>query len=186
MSADRMPPLAEEALTEAQREAAEEFKSARGVGVFGPFVPLLRSPELLRNASAMGQHLRYRSSLPHKLSELVILLIARQWTQQVEWHIHCPEALKAGLSPAIAQAIAEGRRPDRMDEQETIVWEFCRELHTNRSVCDSTYDKARALFGEQGVVDLCGLNGYYTLIAMTMNVARTPTSDGSEPLESLS
>jgi 4-carboxymuconolactone decarboxylase len=185
MSVDRMPPLADDTLTEEQRDAAEEFESARGTKVFGPFVPLLRSPELLRNASATGLHLRYRSSLPLKLSEMVILLIARQWTQQVEWHIHHPAALKAGLSPAIADAIAEGRRPDRMEEQETIVWEFCRELHTNRAVCDATYEKALASFGEQGVVDLCGLNGYYTMIAMTMNVARTPTGDGSEPLKPL-
>ncbi|GIL41799.1 carboxymuconolactone decarboxylase family protein [Roseiterribacter gracilis] len=185
MSADRMPPLADETLTDAQRAAAKEFAASRGVQLFGPFVPLLRSPELLSNASAMGQHLRYRSSLPLKLSELVILLIARQWTQQVEWQIHHPAALKAGLSPAIAQAIAEGRRPDGMDEQESAVWEFCRELHTNRAVCDSTYATALSLFGEQGIADLCGLNGYYTLLAMTMNVARTPTSDGSTPLKPL-
>src|SRR4051812_45324082 len=112
MSADRMPPLVDDTLSEEQRGAAAEFQSARGLNVFGPFVPLLRSPELLKNASAMGQHLRYRSSLPHRLSEMVILLISRQWTQQVEWHIHHPAALKAGLAPAIADAIAEGRRPD--------------------------------------------------------------------------
>src|SRR6202000_844407 len=105
--------------------------------------------------------------LPLKLSELVILLIARLWTQQVEWQIHYPAALKAGLSRAIADAIAEGRRPDRMDEQETTVWDFCRELQDNHAVSDATYAQAVALFGEQGVVDLCGLNGYYTMLAMT-------------------
>jgi 4-carboxymuconolactone decarboxylase len=146
---------------------------------------LLRSPELLRNASAMGLHLRYRSSLPHKLSEMVILLISRAWTQQVEWQIHHPAALKAGLSPAIVDAIAEGRRPDAMDAEETIVWEFCRELRDNHAVSDATYAQALAAFGEHGITDLCGLNGYYTLIAMTMNVARTPTEDGSAPLKPL-
>jgi 4-carboxymuconolactone decarboxylase len=185
MSTDRMPPLADQDLTEDQRDAAEEFESARGAKVFGPFVPLLRSPELLRNASAMGLHLRYRSSLPHKLSEMVILLISRAWTQQVEWQIHHPAALKAGLSPAIADAIAEGRRPDAMDAEETIVWEFCRELRDNHAVSDATYAQALAAFGEHGITDLCGLNGYYTLIAMTMNVARTPTEDGSAPLKLL-
>lgn len=185
MSADRMPPLAEQQMTPAQREAAAAFEAARGARLFGPFVPLLRSPELLRNASTMGEHLRYRSSLPLKLSEMVILLVARQWTNQVEWQIHHPHALKAGLAPAIADAIAEGRRPASMDEQEETVWEFFRELHGNRAVSDATYDRALALFGEQGIADLCGLNGYYTLLAITMNVARTPTSDGSTPLQPL-
>jgi 4-carboxymuconolactone decarboxylase len=184
-STDRLPPLAEETLSDAQRAARADFEESRGVPLFGPFVPLLRSPELLSNASSMGQHLRYRSSLSHKLSEMVILLVARAWSQQVEWAIHHPIALRAGLAPDLAQAIADGRRPDNMDAQEAIVWEFCRELRDNRAVSDATYARALAAFGEQGVVDLVGLNGYYTLLAMVMNVARTPTDDGTAPLPPL-
>lgn len=179
--AERLPALAPEALTEAQKAAAAEFQELRKTEVFGPFVPLLRSPELLRAANRMGLHLRYRSSLPLRVSELVILLVAREWSQPVEWHIHHPIALKAGLDPAVADAVAEGRRPERMADEEAAAWDFATELHRNKGVSDPTYARARAAFGEQGVVELAGICGYYGLLAMTMNVARTALPPGATP-----
>ncbi len=170
---DRMPQIAPEKLTEAQKKASEEFMIARKVPVFGPFVPLLRSPEFMLAASNMGLYLRYRTSLPLKINELVILLTAREWNQQVEWEIHYPIALKAGLDAKIADAVAEGRRPENMPEEEQIAYDFSTELHHNKSVSDATYAKALAKFGEQGLTDMAGTNGYYTLLAMSMNVART-------------
>ena len=181
MAQDRMPEIPADKLTDAQRKASDEFLAARKVPVFGPFVPLLRSPQLMLNASSMGLYLRYNSVIPLKLSELVILITAREYSQQLEWHIHQPIALKAGLDPAIVEAIAEGRRPDAMPEEEALVYAFSTELHHNKSVSDRTYAAAVARFGEQGAIDLAGINGYYTLLAMTMNMARTALPAGAKP-----
>jgi 4-carboxymuconolactone decarboxylase len=171
---DRMPEIPPARQTDAQKKASAEFLAGRGTPVFGPFVPLLRSPEVMLRAKAMGDHLRYNNSLPLKLSEFAILLTARRWTQRVEWAIHQPVALKAGLSPETAAAVAEGRRPTRLDEGEQVVHDFVTELLDNQGVSDPTYQAMVRLFGEQGTIDLVGTCGYYTFLAMVLNVARTP------------
>ena len=178
---DRLPEIPADKLTEAQKKASEEFLAARKVPVFGPFVPLLRSPEFMLTASNMGLYLRYKSVLPLKISEFVILLTAREWSQQLEWHIHQPIAVKAGLDPAIVEAVSEGRRPDAMQEDEALAYAFSTELHRNKAVSDKTYAAVVARFGEQGAIDMAGINGYYTLLAMTLNMARTALPPGSKP-----
>jgi 4-carboxymuconolactone decarboxylase len=177
MPADRLPPIPVEQMTPAQQEAVQAFRTARGADVTGPFQPLLRSPELMMRTRAMGDYLRYKSALPPRLSEFVILITAREWTQQYEWNAHYQIALKAGLKRDVADAIAEGRRPDQMSEDEAILYDFCRELHRDRSVSDATYARALKAFGEQGVVDTIGISGYYTMLAMVLNTARTPAGD---------
>jgi 4-carboxymuconolactone decarboxylase len=181
MSADRMPEIPPAKMTEAQKKAAEEFAAGRGVAVFGPFVPLLRSPEVMLRAKAMGDYLRYKSVLPPQLNEFAILITARRWTQNYEWAVHQPIAVKAGLKPEITAALAEGRRPEGMSADEELVYEFCSELHLNQSVSDATYQRAVAKFGEQGVIDLIGVNGYYTFLAMVLNTARTALPKGATP-----
>ena len=176
---DRMPPIAADALTDAQKKAVAEFKAARAADVSGPFVPLLRSPEVMTRARAMGDYLRFRSALPPRLSEFVILLTARQWTQNYEWNAHAPIAREAGLSGEIIAAIAEGRRPSRMAADEEVLYTLHDELHRTHAVSDATYARAVAAFGEQGVVDALGITGYYTLLAMVMNTARTPMPPGA-------
>ena len=178
---DRMPEIPPEKMTPAQKKAADEFAAGRGTAVFGPFVPLLRSPEIMLRAKAMGDYLRYKSVLPLKLSGLIILITARQWTQNYEWAVHAPIALKAGLSPDIVKAVAEGRRPTGMSEEEDIVYEFSTELHHNQSVSDPIYQRAVSKFGEQGVIDMIGINGYYTFLAMVLNTERTALPKGSPP-----
>jgi 4-carboxymuconolactone decarboxylase len=182
--ADRMPDIPFERQTDAQKKASAEFLAGRGTPVFGPFVPLLRSPEVMLRAKAMGDYLRYNSSLPPKLNEFAILLTARHWSQRYEWAIHQPLALKAGLSTDIAAAVAEGRRPARLDEGEQVVHDFVSELLNHQAVSDATYQVAVRRFGEQGTIDLVGVCGYYTLIAMVLNVARTPLpKNGPAPLD---
>ena len=178
---DRMPPIPPEKLTDAQKKAIDEFKAARSADVTGPFVPLLRSPEVMNRARAMGDYLRYKSALPPKLSEFVILLTARRWTQEYEWSAHQGLALQGGLSADIVKAIADGRRPDRMAEDEEIVYTLVEELDRNRSVSDATYARAVGKLGEQGVIDTIGITGYYTLLSMVMNTARTPLPAGAKP-----
>jgi len=180
-AADRMPEIPPEKMTDAQKKAAEEFLAGRGTPIFGPFIPFLRSPEVMLRAKAMGDYLRYKSVLPLKLNEFAILITARQWTQQYEWAVHYPIATKAGLNPETARAVLEGRRPLGMAEDEEIIYEFCIELHRNQSVSDPTYARALAKFGEQGIIDLVGVCGYYTFLAMVLNTARTPLPKGSTP-----
>src|SRR3954471_17094498 len=178
---DRLPPIPPDRLTAAQKQAITEFKAARGVDISGPFVPLLRSPEVMNRARAMGDYLRFKSSLPPRLSELVILLTARKWTQQYEWHAHQPLAIQGGLRAEIVKAIADGRRPDGMAEDEDAVYTLWEELQRNQSVSDATYARAVAKLGEQGVIDALGITGYYTMLAMVMNTTRTPLPPGATP-----
>jgi 4-carboxymuconolactone decarboxylase len=178
---DRMPPIPADKLTDAQKKAIEEFRAARSVDISGPFVPLLRSPEVMSRARAMGDYLRFKSSLPPRLSEFVILLTARRWTQQYEWHAHQPLALQGGLRAEIVKAVADGRRPDAMAEDEEAVYTLWEEVQRNQSVGDATYARAVSRVGEQGVVDVLGITGYYTMLAMVMNTARTPLPPGATP-----
>jgi 4-carboxymuconolactone decarboxylase len=178
---DRLPPIPVERLTDAQKKAIEEFRAARKVELSGPFWPLLRSPEVMNRARAMGDYLRFASVLPPRLSEFAILITARQWTQNYEWDAHASLAQKGGLKPAIVAAVAEGRRPEGMAEDEETLYTFCEELHRNRSISDVTYARALKTFGEQGVIDIVGISGYYTMLAMVLNTARTPVPAGHTP-----
>ena len=183
---ERLPPLDPDALNEAQRRAADELIAGPRGGIIGPFVPLLRSPELMAHAQRMGEYLRYRSAIGTRLSELVILLVARYWSQHVEWAIHVTIAAKVGIPADTITAIAAGRRPTALTDDETLVYDFCLELNLNQDVSDATFDRARARFGEHGVVDLMGINGYYTFLAMVMNGARTaPAETTGTPLSPL-
>jgi 4-carboxymuconolactone decarboxylase len=179
---DRMPPIPKEKMTEAQKKAFDEVTAGpRGAGgAEGPFVPLLRSPELMSRLQKAGEYLRFHNTIGPKLTEFVILLTARQWTQQYEYNAHQPSALKAGVKPETISAITEGRRPAEMAADEEVVYDFCSELRQNQSISDATYARAVSKFGEQGVIDMTGLIGYYTTLAMIMNVARSPLPDGKK------
>jgi 4-carboxymuconolactone decarboxylase len=178
---DRLPPIPAEKLTDAQKKAAAEFEANRKQPIFGPFVPLSRSPQLMLNAERLGNFIRYGNSLPRAVSEFAILLQSRRWTQQYEWYVHVADARTAGLSEATIQAIADGRRPDNMSEEQEIVYAFCTELNELHSVSDHTYARMVGKFGEQGMMDLIGLNGYYSFIAMVLNVSRFPLPPGNMP-----
>lgn len=171
---DRMPPIPASAMTDAQRAAAEELSAGPRGGVRGPFVPMLRSPEFMQRTQKLGEYLRFHSAIPPRLSEFTILIVARHWGNLIEWQVHHPIALKAGLTPAVADALAEGRRPEGMAADETVLYDFCDELLQHKVVSDTTYARAVAAFGENGVVDLVGIVGYYGILAMLMNVAQTP------------
>jgi 4-carboxymuconolactone decarboxylase len=159
--------------------AAELAAGPRG-RLSGPFVPLLRSPEFMSRLQKTGEYLRYNSVLPPRINEFVILIAARQWTQQYEWSVHHPLALKAGLNAGVAQALAEGRRPTGMGDDEAVAYDFCDELFRTRSVSDATYARALEKFKEQGIIDMLGVAGYYSTLAMILNATRTPLPDGEK------
>jgi len=180
---NRMPPIPESQWTDAQREAAAEFSEVRGA-LSGPWHAILRSPEMLNPARSLSDYLRFNSSLPPRLSEFVILITAREWTSQYEWNAHHGLAMRGGLRPEIAAALAEGRRPEGMAADEAAVYDFCIELHRYRSVSDATYARARELLGEQGIMDMIGLSGWYTLVSMVLNTTRVPLpADATQRLE---
>jgi 4-carboxymuconolactone decarboxylase len=175
-----MPPISNEKWTSEQKQAAAEFARMRGQDVFGPFAVMLRSPEVMLRAAAMGDYMRYRTSLPQALNELIILITARHWSQQFEWYVHQPMAAKAGLAPQIMAAVSKGRRPEDMSSDESIVYEFSTELLRLQNVSDVTYAKAVERFGEHGVIDMIGVAGYYSFLSMMMNTARTTVPADSE------
>jgi 4-carboxymuconolactone decarboxylase len=168
---DRLPTIPPAQYTAEQKQAAAEFEAARKVAVFGPFEPLMHSPQVMSQARAMGDYLRYKSAIGNTLSELAILLIAREWTQDFEWSVHYPIALKAGIKQEVADAIAEGRRPS-MSPDEEIVYDYSMELLKNKQVSNMTFERAKARFGAKGVVDMTGILGYYTFLAMQLNAAQ--------------
>jgi 4-carboxymuconolactone decarboxylase len=170
---ERLPMIAADKLTDAQKKSIAEMQGG-SFGVGGPFLALLREPKLADQAVAMATYFRNESVLGPKLTEFVIMLAARDWTQNFEWTAHYARALKAGLKQETINAIAEGRRPGGMPEDEDIVYDFWNELEHNKSVSDATYDRAVKKFGEPGVVSITALNGYYAMLAMVLNVARTP------------
>lgn len=168
----RMPTIQPEKYSDEQKKVAEEFLVARKVPVFGPFEPLIYSPQVMTQARAMGDYLRYNSAIGNKLSELAILVTAREWGQDYEWYVHSPIALKGGIRKEIVDAIADGRLPEGMSEDEGIVYNFSMELHKNKRVSDQTFERAEKRFGKKGIIDLTGINGYYAMLAMQMNVVR--------------
>lgn len=178
---DRMPPIPEDRWTDAQKKAAEEIMSGPRKSLIGPFIPLMRSPEYMSRLQKVGEYLRFNTKLGPNISEFIILVIARHWTQQFEWYAHQPLALKAGVNAETIQAVAEGRRPSGMTPDEEMVYEYVAELLQNQSVSDAAYARVVNRFGEQGVIDISGLCGYYTLLGMLMNVTRTPLPPGVAP-----
>lgn len=178
---DRMPPMKPEQMTAAQKAAIEQFEKERGMAVGGPFVPLSRSPEVLKMATHIGKYLRTQSPVSTKLSELATLITARRWTQNFEWFAHEKIARHAGLPDSVIAAIADGRIPEGMAEDEAAVYAFCTETLRNGGVCDATYARTKSLLGEQGIIDLVAICGYYSLIGLAMNVARTPLPEGAKP-----
>ncbi len=147
----------------------------------GPFNAMLRSPEIGNIVQSLGGAIRFKSSLPNKLNEFAILVTARYWTANYEWHAHCKLALDAGLDPAKAKDIAENRRPASMDADEALVFDFSHELHHQKRVSDENFQRVVDRFGERGAFDLIACNGYYSLVSMILNVDKVPLPDGAKP-----
>ena len=160
--------------TSTQAEAAAELSAGPRGGVIGPFKPPMYSPELLKRVQKTGEYLRYNTDLPKRLTELAILIVAKHWGQPVEWNIHYPIALDAGVKHSDIDAISVDEVPPSLDTDQRLVYDFCRSLLSNGVVDDVVYMRLEAAIGKKGVVDLTALCGYYALLAMVMNVARTP------------
>lgn len=181
---DRLPMPPDHSLTPSQRQAAQQVRNGPRGELFGPFVPLLRSPAALTHLQRLGAYLRFDSALPSAVFELAVLLTARSNDQSFEWAHHVPLARAAGLPPAVIDAIAHEEQPAELDENQLAAYRLITELLRTNRVDDRTYHDAVACFDEQGVIELVVTVGYYTTLALTMNTARTPPPTG--PIDTLS
>ena len=175
----RIDPIPRDRMTPDQRRIDDEIAATRGGGpAKGPFALWLRTPELAQRADAFGSYLRHHTSVPQNLVELAVLVIARAWTAQYEWHAHIAAWRKLGLDEGIAEAIRERRAPELRTEEDRAVYAVATELLERRALSDATYDRAVAALGEQTVLDLVTIVGFYTMVAMVLVAFRVDIPDG--------
>ena len=177
----RFPRLTPDAMTPAQREVAAEISAGPRGEVRGPFLALIHNAGLARRIQALGEQLRWNSTLPPHLLELAVLVTARRWTCQHEWFMHEKLARKAGLDERVIAAIGQAQMPKDMGREESLVHAFCLQAHTSGRVDDATFAAAKELFGLDGVLELLALNGYYSMMAMVLNTAGMPLPEGAPP-----
>jgi 4-carboxymuconolactone decarboxylase len=171
---DRFRPLVYDDLTPEQKTMVADLLAGTRTSLSGPFNVLLRSPEMGNHAQKLGEYVRFKTSVPRRLNEMAILMTARFWSSQYEWYAHEKLARDAGLGDEVIEALRAGRRPERMEAEEAIVYDFCTELRERKRVSDGAFRAAVDLLGEQGVVDLIANMAYYDLVSMVLNVDRYP------------
>ena len=176
----RFPQLTMDQLTDQQKPLGEQIMRVSSVGLGGPYNPLLRSPVLGQRMFDLLHYLRWETSVPLKLNEFAILIIGRQWRSQVEWFAHAPLAIKAGLSPDIVAELKANKRPANMPAEEAAVYDFVTELATKHEVSDDTFSRAKALLGEQQIVDLTAVAGTYIAVAMQLAMSEASVPPGKE------
>jgi len=180
LSGERMREIPLDQMSAAQRGVAEAILSGPRQRMSGPFNAWLRSPELADRLQRVGEYVRFNTSLDKRINEMAILMTAQAWGSQYEWYAHAPLAIKAGLDPDIVAAIGAGRKPEKMKDDEAVVWEFTTQLRRDHGVDDAIYARALEKLGEQGIMDLIAVNGYYDVVSMTLNVARVAPPAGEE------
>ncbi|MBK6317965.1 MAG: carboxymuconolactone decarboxylase family protein [Dehalococcoidia bacterium] len=180
----RLAPIDFENLTPEQTTVADAIRNGPRGGLRGPFEAWLRSPGFADPAQRVGAYCRYGSSIPSDLNEMAILMTGKYWKAQFEFWAHARLALQAGLDPAIVEAVRTGAEPPFKREMERVVYDFVSEYLATHRVSDTNYRRAVETFGENGVVDIIGVVGYYGLVSMTLNVFEVELPPGeTNPLE---
>jgi 4-carboxymuconolactone decarboxylase len=184
LTGERIAEIPLDKMTPAQRTVADAIMSGPRKGMRGPFNAWLRSPELADRLQKVGEYVRFNTSLDKRLNEMAIIMTAQYWGSQYEWYAHAPLAIKAGLDPEVVAALGAGNKPEKMKDDEAIVWEFITQLRRDHGVNDAIYAKAVEKFGENGVMDLVAVNGYYDVVSMTLNVAHvSPPANAELPFK---
>jgi 4-carboxymuconolactone decarboxylase len=180
LQSPRLPTLAQDALTAEQQALADSIRSGpRGeFKMSGPFAIYLHAPSFGELAQKLGGHLRFNTSVPPRLSEFAILCTAQHWKAQYEWAMHAPMAEKQGVKPATIKDIQAGRAPKAAPRDEMAVYDFVKELYAKRRVSTPTFNRAKKVLGEAGVVELVGILGYYAMVSMTLNTFKAPLPEG--------
>jgi 4-carboxymuconolactone decarboxylase len=168
-------------MTAAQRRVHDLIVAGRRGRFGGPFQLLIRAPEICEHASQLGEHLRWGTSLPDRLSELAIISTARFWRAQYEWYAHAPLAEKAGVPAAAVEAIRRGETPSFAQKDEALVYRVCTELFKSQRLSDASFEEAISALGETGVIEVIAIIGYYTLIGNTLNVFQVQVPEGTAP-----
>jgi 4-carboxymuconolactone decarboxylase len=177
----RFPQLTLDQLGAAQKPVADQIMKVSSVGIGGPYNSMLRSPVLTQLLFDLFHYLRWETSLPLKLNEFAILIIARQWRSQIEWFAHAPIAAKEGLSAGIIAELKANMRPSGMTGDEALVYDFVTELTATHKVSDETYARAKALYNDQQIVDLTAVAGNYLMVAMLLAMSEQTVPSGKEP-----
>lgn len=175
---DRFPTLAASELSPLQKQYVDELLAGPRAAVTGPFIPLMHAPQLASRIEKLGEHLRFNSSLPADITELVILIVAQHWTCHYEWHFHARLARLAGVSDAAIAEIQEGREPYSLAPEHQDVHQFCTEIMRTKCVSDEAFDRVERALGRHGALDLLGLCGYYSMLAMILNTAQLMPEEG--------
>jgi 4-carboxymuconolactone decarboxylase len=176
----RFPQLTMDQLTGQQKSLGEQIMGVSSIGLGGPYNALLRSPVLGQRMFDLLHYLRWETSVPLRLNEFAILIVGRHWRSQVEWFAHAPLAIKAGLSPDIVAELKANKRPSNMPAEEAAVYDFVTELTTKHEVSDDTFNRAKALLGEQQIVDLTAVAGTYIAIAIQLAMSEASVPPGKE------
>lgn len=170
-----------EALNADQRRVYDKVIAGRRGKIVGPLRAALHSPELADRWQALGEFLRYNTSLTPRQSELAILVTGRACQSPFEWYAHAAEGRKAGIEPTVIEALLAQRVPEGLAADDRIVVEVARELNAYNTISDATYADALERFGERTLVELTALVGYYTMVAMTLNAHEIPLPEGEQP-----
>jgi 4-carboxymuconolactone decarboxylase len=178
----RVPALAAESLSPEQKRIHDEIAGARSGQARGPFAIWLRIPELADAANKLGNVVRRKTRLELRLFELMVLVVARHWSANYEWHVHEAHARTGGVAPAIIDAIREGRRPDFAREDERVVYDTITELNEKRALSQASYDRALAIFGQEVLIELIAGAGFSTMVAMTLDAFDVDVPAGGRPL----
>jgi len=177
----RFPQLTLDQLDNSQKSLGDQAMKVSSVGIGGPYNSMLRSPVLGQRLFDLFHYLRWETSVPLRLNEFAILIIARQWRSQIEWFSHAPLAAKAGLASDVIAELKANQRPSHMSEDETLVYDFVTELTTTQKVSDETYARAKKLFSDQQIVDLTAVIGNYVMVAMLLSVSEQTVPPDKEP-----
>ncbi len=182
MQSPRLPKLDQNKLTAEQHALAESIKSGpRGqFRMSGPFAIYLHSPAFGELAQKLGGHLRFKTSVPPRLSEFAILCTAQHWKAQYEWFMHAPMAEKQGVKPETIRDIQAGRTPKKAPKDEMAIYAFVKELYAGKRVSTPAYNRVKKFLGDAGTVELVGILGYYAMVSMTLNTFKAPLRQGSK------
>jgi len=168
-------------MTAAQRRVQDIIVAGKRGRLSGPFKVLIKAPEICEHAAKLGEHLRWGSSLPARLSELAICITARFWRAQYEWFAHAPLAVRAGVSEAAIEAIRRGETPHFTQKDEALVHRVCTEIYKTQRLTDASFNEAVSVLGEVGLIEVISVMGYYTLIGNTLNVFQVALPEGETP-----
>lgn len=180
MKEPRIPDLAPETMDDRQKALFEAIAGPRGGVVRGPFAIWLRHPDLVEKANELGNHLRDGTSVPKHLSELAILVTARFWSASYEWYAHAAMAEKVGVPKDVIETIRAGGTPRFDDPEAAIVYAVSVETYRDKEISEATYAKALEVLGQEKVIDLIAILGFYTMVALTLNAFHAPLPPGAE------